>query len=110
MSTLRKRIFQWCPAIAYSVGTNILRAVEMAQCHIVEVFEHVRVYVICTAYGEFFRLTGSCASDELVGQKHIAGAFIQRHVLYRRANGVGVAFDTCLRIKPSYMGGLHKGQ
>ena len=82
----------------------------MPQCHIVEIFEHLRVHIIRAAYRDLLRLAGSRTGNELMGQQHIAGAFVQRHVLYRRANGIGIAFDTLIGIKTLYMDGLYKRQ
>ena len=83
---------------------------KMPQRHIIKALKHLCVYIIRATYREFLRLAGSRAGDELVGQQHIAGVFVQRHVLYRRAYGIGVAFDARVGIKPPYMGRLHKGQ
>lgn len=83
---------------------------KMPQRHIVEIFEHLRVHIVRAAYGDLLRLAGSRAGDELVCQQYVPSRLIHFHVLYRCANGIGIAFDTLIGIKTLYMDGLYKRQ
>ena len=83
---------------------------KMSQRHIIKALKHLCVYIIRAAYREFFRLAGSRAGDELVCQQYVPSRLIHFHVLYRRANGIGIAFDTLIGIKTLYMDGLYKRQ
>ena len=103
-------VFQRRAAVADPVRAHILRAVEMAQRHIVEVLKHGGVHVVAAAHRQLFGLAGGRAGDKLVGQQHVALRGVHRHAFQRHADGVGIAFDGLVRRKAPDMGGLKEGQ
>ena len=74
MGTFRKRVFQGRAGVADPVGTDILRAVKMPQCHVVEGIKNGGIHVVAAAHGKLFGFTGKPPGNKLMSHKNVAVA------------------------------------
>ena len=92
------------------IAADVLGAVDVAQGHIVKALKHGRVHIVAAAHGDLLGFAGGGASDELVGQQHVAAGEVRSHVPDGRPDGAGIAFDGLVGETALHMDGLHKGQ
>ena len=110
LARLGKRVLERRPGVAHGRAADLLRAVQVAERHVVKRCEHAAVHIVRPADGQFLRAAARPAGHELVRHEHVARSRIDVHVRDGFGHGVGVALDLRVREPAAHVRGLQKRQ
>ena len=110
LAGLREGIFQRRSAVAQGIPAHLLGAVQMPQCHIVELVEQGGIHPVDAAHAGLLALAGGSSCHELVCHQHTAAGRVRRTVIQHAGKGIIVALNGRVRPDVPHHGGLQKGQ
>ena len=110
LARLGKRVLERRPGVADRRAADLLRAVQVAERHVVKRREHAAVHIVRPADGQLLRAAARAAGHELVRHEHVACSRIDVHVRDGGGYGVGVALDLRVREPAAHVRGLQKRQ
>ena len=93
MICFRKRILKRRPTVTQGLSPHFLRSVDVSQCHIVKIPEHICLHLVDTSNGNLFRIAAHGTYHKLMCHQHISLCRIDLTLLQSSHNTLFISIN-----------------